>query len=99
MDFGRIQRPSQPIGLAEWLDVITAHPALEHMPDREGINPFTKARVTFPGKGNAFYVVEGKRLGNAALDGGEVLTMGIPRATCEEIARRLAGSLVEDDRS
>lgn len=99
MDFGRIKKESAPIGLAEWLNLITEHPALEHMPDREGINPFTNERVVFSGRGKAFYVAGGERLGNAVLEDGEVLTSGIPRETCEDIARRLGGRVWEDDRS
>jgi hypothetical protein len=50
MDFARIRRASRPIDLAEWAQIIASHPALEQMPDRTGINPFTKEKVLFSGK-------------------------------------------------
>jgi hypothetical protein len=99
VDFGRIERDSGDIGLAEWLQVITEHPFLEHMSDREGINPFTNERVVFSGQGKAFYVAGGERLGNAGLAEGQILTTGIPRDVCEEIAKLLCGRVFEDDRS
>jgi hypothetical protein len=99
MLFGRIERDTSEIDLAEWLHVITEHPSLEHMPDREGINPFTKERVVFPGSGKAFFVAGGERRGNAVLEEGQILTTGIPCEICEQIARQLGGRVHEVDRS
>ena len=68
MDFARIQRDTTPITLSEWNAVIAAHTFLQRMPDRTGINPFTKENVLFSGEGKAYYLVEGERAGNASLE-------------------------------
>lgn len=99
MDFGRIRRNSQLIDLPEWEKIIASNPLLEQIPDRIGINPFTKEKVVFPGKGAAYYVVDGERIGNASLEEGEILTTGIPREFCEQIAQALNANVFEDDRS
>ena len=99
MDFGKIKRNARPIKLAEWNKIIALMPVLEQVPDRTGINPFTKEQVVFPGKGKAYYVVDGEKIGNASLEEGEILTTGIPRDVCEQIAKSLKAKVFEDDRS
>ncbi len=74
-------------------------PALEQFPDRTEINPFTKEKVFSPGEGKAYYVVDGERMGNATLEEGEILTTGIPREFCDQIALSLNAETFEDDRS
>ena len=97
--FARIARSYRPIDIAEWKNVIAAHPALEPMPDRVGVDPFTQEKVLFPGEGRAFYIEDGQRVGNAAFENGEVLTTAIPQNVCEEVAAQLAAKVFDDDRS
>jgi hypothetical protein len=99
MDFGKIKRAARPIQLPEWNTIIASTSSLEQVPDRTGINPFTKEKVVFPGEGKAYYVVDGERIGNASLEEGEILTTGIPRELCEQIAQALEAEVFEDDRS
>lgn len=99
MDFGKIKRDARPIQLPEWNTIIASTSNLEQMPDRTGINPFTKEKVVFPGEGKAYYVVDGESFGNASLEEGEILTTGIPRELCEQIAQSLKAKVFEDDRS
>ena len=87
MEFARIRRAARPITLSEWNKIIASHASLEQMPDRTGINPFTKEKIDFPGAGKAYYVVDGARAGNASLEDGEILTTGILRDVCEEVAK------------
>jgi hypothetical protein len=99
MDFSRIKRDGYPILLPEWNRIIQSSSVLVQVPDRTGTNPFTKETVIFPGEGKAHYVVAGKTVGNASLEDGEILTTGIPRDVCEQIARVLKAVVFEDDRS
>jgi hypothetical protein len=99
MDFGKIKRVARPIELSEWNEIISSTSAFEQVPDRTGINPFTKKQVVFPGEGKAYYVVNGERIGNASLEEGEILTTGIPREVCELIAKSLKAKVFEDNRS
>src|SRR5262245_4912163 len=99
MDFARIERDSRPITLSEWNTVIGTQAYFEPFPDRKMINPFTKEEIAAPGTGKAYYVASGKRVGNAALADGAVLTTGIPRHVCEEVAQLLDAKVLEDDRS
>ena len=89
MDFGKIKRDARQIRLPEWNKIIASISALEQVPDRTGINPFTNEKVVFPGEGKVYYVVDGERIGNASLEEGEILTTGIPRELCEQIAQSL----------
>jgi hypothetical protein len=99
MLFGRIARFSHPIDLAEWEDLIATRHDLKAMHDRHGINPFTKEKVVFPGKGKAIFLVNGAPAGNAGLQNGEILTTSIPADICEELAAALNAEVFEDDRS
>jgi hypothetical protein len=99
MDFGRIKRDAQPITPPEWNKIIASISSLEQMADRTRINPFTKEKMLAPGEGKAYYVVDGERMGNASLEDGEILTTGIPRKLCEQIAKALNAKVFEDDRS
>jgi hypothetical protein len=69
------------------------------IPDREGINPLTNESVIFRGGGKALCVVDGKPVGNATLEGGEILTTGVPGDVCGELAAALYARVFEDDRS
>lgn len=95
----RIRRDAYPITLTEWNEIIASHNSFEQMADRTGTNPFTKEKVLFSGMGKAYYVVDGYRLGNASLEDGEILTTGIPRDVCEQVAQRLDADVFEDNRS
>lgn len=99
MDLAKIRRDAAPIGLPEWKAVIESHSFLEQVPDRSGTNPFTQEKVLFPGAGKAYYIVDGERVGNASLEGGEILTTGIPRDLCEKVAQILNAAVFEVDRS
>src|SRR2546425_1136355 len=99
MDFARIRRIERPITLPEWNEIIASHASLEQVPDRTGVNPFTKEAVLFSGVGKAYYMVDGERLSNASLEGDEILTTGIPQEVCEQVAQCLNASVFEDDRS
>jgi len=52
------------IALEEWTRVIAAHPNLDRVPSVEGINPFTRAPMTFKGHpGDANVTIDGKIAG------------------------------------
>lgn len=100
MDFGVIKRAGGPIEPEEWKRVIAAHSALQPIPPRTGINPFTKEPVLFHAPdGAAYYFEDGQKVGNLALEEGEIKTTGVPAAVCEEIAAALSAELHEGDRS
>lgn len=99
MDFARISRESKPIELTEWKKLIDELEFLEQAPARSGTNPFTKEVVTASNEGVAFVTRKSRRIGNAALEEGEILTTGVPMDLCEQIAQHLGASVVEDDRS
>jgi hypothetical protein len=99
VEFARIRREGPPITLSEWNAIIASHPFFEHIPDRIGTNPFTNERVVFPGEGKAYYVVDGAKVGNGSLEGGEILTTGIQRDVCGQVAKSLNAKVFEDDRS
>ncbi len=99
MDFGRIKRDARPIKLPEWNKIVASMSSLEQMPDRTGINPFTKEKEVFRGEGKAYYVVDGERIGNASLEDGEILTTGVPLELSEQIAQSLMAKVFDDDRS
>lgn len=97
MEQAKIQRYARQITLAEWNEVIASHPTLTPAPDRVGINPFTKEKELFSGEGIAYYVVNGKPVGNAVLEDGMIRTSGVHPDVCEQIARSLQAVVVEDD--
>ena len=99
MEFGRIARGSQPIRLDEWREIIESNDFLQPIPDRKGTNPFTKEEVVFSGEGKAYYVKNGEEVGNIALEDGELLTTGVPKAICSLIAEQLGAQVFQDDRS
>ena len=99
MDFARIRRDARPITLTEWNEIIASHTFFEQVPDRTGTNPFTNEKEFFSGVGKAYYVVDNERVGNASLEDGEILTTGLPRDVCQQVAQRLYASVFEDDRS
>ena len=99
MDFGRISRLTGEIGLEEWNLVIESSDFLLPIPDREGTNPFTQEKMVISGAGKAYYLENGERTGNIALEDGELLTTGVPESACQEIAKELGAQVLEDDRS
>src|SRR5262245_46262833 len=100
MDFGVIKRSGASIQLDEWKRVIAAHAALEPVPPRTGINPFTKEPVVFNATGGAaLYVENGDAVGNLSFEDGEISTTGVPTAICLEIAASLSAKFHEDYRS
>ena len=72
MDFGRISRNAQPILLDEWNQLVDSYDFLQPIPDRKGTNPFTNEEVVFSGEGKAYYVENGEKVGNIALEDGEL---------------------------
>lgn len=93
----RIAKPGESISLAEINALIAEHPALQPVPDRTMVNPFTKEPILARGEGKAYYLDGGKPVGNLALEEGEVITTGIPRAACERFAALLGAELSEAD--
>jgi len=82
----------------QWIDVIRVHPNLVSIPPREGINPFTKERVTFPARLNAAHVVvDGKNVGSmswAEDDSARIIVFGEPQSVllmAHDVARSLGG--------
>jgi hypothetical protein len=35
------------VGMPEWIKLIDSHPQLSHVPDKEGINPFTRRPMLY----------------------------------------------------
>jgi hypothetical protein len=99
VDFLRIRRHDSPITSQEWDKIIASHGSFEQIPDRAGINPSTKETIVFPGAGKAYYVVDREKLGNASLEGGEILTTGVPKDVCDQVALCLNANVFVDDRS
>lgn len=99
MEFGIIERKGLPIDLEEWTRVVDLHQALVPAPFRTGINPFTGLEVEFDQSGVARCIIDQTAIGNACLQEGRIMTTGIPRSICEEIALALDAMVYEDDRS
>lgn len=99
MDFGRIARVERVIDEAEWQQVINSEPYLEPRAARVAINPFTKEKIDVPGRGKALYLLDGAPRGNISLENGELLTTGVPKEICDQIAALLDAKVTEDDRS
>jgi hypothetical protein len=97
--FARITRNDGAIGPEEIDAIIGKRDDLRAVPDRQMLNPFTKEPIVCPGAGKALYLRNGKAAGNLSLEDGEVLTTGIPRAVCEELAALLHATVRDDDRS
>ncbi len=97
--FFAIRKYAGAIALVDWDAVVDSAPYLERAPDRAGVNPFTKEPILFSGRGNTLFLVDGKRTGNIVLEQGQLLTTGVPRATCSEIALRLGAQVFADHRS
>ena len=99
MEFARITRTTGDIGLDEWSELIAKFDWLEAMPDRTMKNPFTGEAIFAPGVGKAIFLEDGSGVGSASLEDGELLTTGIPREFCEQIAASISATVEEDDRS
>jgi hypothetical protein len=95
---GIISVPADPAGIAlqEWTKVIAAHPNLDRVPSVEGVNPFTRAPMTFKGHpGDANVVIEGKIVGLmewAPDDSNHIMVSGDP-ALVNAIAAEVADKL------
>ena len=88
----RIARPVGSIRLRNLDELIAKRDDLQPVPERWLVNPFTKEPIFASGAGKALYLRRGKAIGNLSLEDGEVLTTGIPRAVCEELAALLVQS-------
>ena len=99
MEFAKISRATDDIGLGEWSELIAKFEWLEALPDRTMKNPFTGEEIFAPGIGKAIFIQDGSGVGSAALEDGAVLTTGIPVSFCDEIAACLSANVEEDDRS
>jgi hypothetical protein len=97
--FGKIERSVGEIYQREWDKVIQTDSSLEQVEDKKGVNPFTNAEVIFPGEGKAYYIESGDRVGNISLEGGVLLTTGVPKKKCEQIGTLLKALVSKDDRS
>jgi len=97
-DIGIISVVGDPAGidLDEWIKIIAAHPNLERLPSVEGINPFTRAPMTFKGHpGEANVIIDGKIVGTlewAPDDSQRILVSGDP-ARVNAIATEVAAKL------
>lgn len=99
MQFGRISRGEQPIQLDEWCEMIESKDFLQPIPDRKSTNPFTKEEVVLSGEGRAYFVENGEEVGNIALENGQLLITGVPKAICSLVAEQLGAQFFQDDRS
>lgn len=99
MQFGRISRSEQRIQLDEWCEMIESRDFLQPIPDRKQTNPFTNEEVVFSGEGKAYYVEDGEEVGNIALEDGQLLITGVPKAICNLIAEQLGAQFFQDERS
>ncbi len=99
MDFGKIARPGEDIRLDEWNTVIASNDFLRPIPDREGVNPFTKETIVLAGEGKAYYVENGQDAGNISLEDGVLLTTGVPKSVCDIITKQLKAHVFESDHS
>ena len=99
MEFARIRRDRSPITLPEWNTIVTSVSFFEPLPDRTMTNPFTGQKIAVVGAGKAYYVIDGKRVGNASLESGDILTTAVDVDVCQQIARLLNAAVFEDDRS
>jgi hypothetical protein len=97
--FARITRNNGAIRSEEIDAIIGKRDDLRAVPDRQMVNPFIKEPIAVPGACKALYLEKGKAVGNFSLEDREVLTTGIPRAVCEELAALLHATVRDDDRS
>jgi hypothetical protein len=95
--FMRITRPDGAIRTEEVDSLIAKRDDLQAIADSRMINPFTKEPIT--SAGTALYLRQGKPVGNLTVEDGDVLTTGIPRSVCEELAELLGAAVHKDDRS
>jgi hypothetical protein len=95
--FTRIARSDGQIKLQELNEIVASHPALLQIPDRQMVNPFSQQPLVASGTGKAYYVENREPIGNLSLEGGELITTGIPRAVCEELASLLGACVFDAD--
>lgn len=99
MDFAKIIRTADRISPSDIDELIAGRDELNPIPDRTGINPFTREPITFKAPPGALYQANGETLGNLTLEDGVILTTGIPESVVVEIAAALKAEWSEDDRS
>ena len=95
---GTITSPPDPPGIDQqkWFDLITAHPSLVRSPDREGLNPFTKAPMIYRADPNcARVIVEGAEVGAMvwAQDGSHRIGVEGDPELVEPLALEVASNL------
>lgn len=99
MDFARIIRTEEEIRSSDIKKLIAERDDLVPIPERTGINPFTKEPTVFKAPPGARYQPDGEPLGNLTLEDGVILTSGIPESIIAEVAAVLGAQWSEDDRS
>lgn len=97
MEFAIINRKDNDIALDEWEQIICSHKMLQEVPPIEGMNPFTGERVGMDGRGVAYVVVDGKKIGNITLEEGQLMSASVPDCLCEELSELLNADLHEID--
>ena len=95
---GTITSPPDPPGIDQqkWFDLITAHPSLVRSPDREGLNPFTRAPTIYRADPNcARVIVEGAEVGAMvwAQDGSHRIGVEGDPELVEPLALEIASKL------
>lgn len=99
MEFAKIVRAGKAIDHTEIEDLISKRDDLQPIPDRTGINPFTREPTVFRAPPGAIYELDGERLGNLTLEEGVILTTGIPETVVVEVAAVLNAEWSQDDHS
>lgn len=98
--FTRIVRQGNPIQLLDVNKLLESRMDLQPIPDRTMPHPFKKGEVVHAsGAGKANYLEANKPVGNLSLEEGEVITTGIPRSACEELAMFLDAVVLDTDLS
>ena len=69
------------------------------MPNRAGVNPFTKEKVESSGAGKGIYKENGAPQGNFGLEGGRILFTGVPESVGLEVASLIGATLKPWDNS
>src|SRR5882724_7668303 len=95
------------VGRSEWIQLIDSHPELSHVPDKQGINPFTKRPMLYKAAPDCARVLAGGiEVGMIywSEDGSHCLTvwavMGAEAqvaTVAEEVASRLGWRYVRED--
>jgi hypothetical protein len=90
---------SAAIDSSKWLALIDSHGALEHVPARKGINPFTREPVDYKAPATSALIrVQGAQIGSIfwAMDGSPYLMVQAEEGSVETVAalaREIAAAL------